>query len=767
MLDVRVQFKPGEKIPFNEPREGKEKSPSSPPRAKRRDPNGMGIRQPKLDLKGEGLGIKKMEAGIVDAARYAWSGVFKHFGPGNHPGTGTPQTVHAAENFTAKVIVGPRPGGEAGELTFPYKVVRKFTVKGVHRVRDADRLPSILDKGLDPLKSDGIFGRGTYASYGDFSGKIAQQEIIRGFPLDVEVSLDKVIMVEYEPPTNDNSKGHSEGRAIESLMHAARDYLQRSQPDRFPDRDSTSSFRIDLRAELLAIGVDGLVFDKGMSLNPGLAWGTQVVVLDKDSITITPESLARAEKEARNYSFAKAHLPNIIMWADFLALFDEEFDKHAGPGDHPSGSPQTVHGVKGSGTPDNYRVVGTDDKQLPYMWERKHNVEDAYMLEPDTDPATRFAHGRAVLEQLRSSELWRRRDNKDYGFDSSGHPTLEAAKVANPIKNGNWNYVMEKEGTVVTRFYLEKTDSQKPGEVEIVELLEKPFDFDEVLQKPTFAPRNKFEEKYGVDPWEYPGSHDWSVQQGRLKDPEAEAETDRWIREAGARKLRIKQDISAGDLSPEDAKEFLGYEDRYKEELVPLPDVLYTVTTANDAVMAEGLKTRAQLAQNKGGLGLGGGPEDTISLTGDADTAKAILVNMQERHDFLNGVIKPEELKARAESGSDASRPYWSKDLQQYYDKIDIDPGPDATYGKTRVERLGDFHDTYSSSRDFASGAMNPLYVSTDDVAFAAIPRHQISIIKAKRATGSVGPGRGYQLQSMGEWRIYTGKAVTDLEVFD
>lgn len=92
----------------------------------------------------------------------------------------------------------------------------------------------------------------------------------------------------------------------------------------------------------------------------------------------------------------------------------------------------------------------------------------------------------------------------------------------------------------------------------------------------------------------------------------------------------------------------------YIEHVQPLPEELYHVTTARDAVLAQGLKTREELNQQSG-AGLGGGSSSTISFTTDKKIARDIYRAMRIAHGVLNGKISVATLMEAAEEGKGAN----------------------------------------------------------------------------------------------------------------
>lgn len=456
--------------------------------------------------------------------------------------------------------------------------------------------------------------------------------------------------------------------------------------------------------------------------------------------------------------------------------------KHKGPGDHPSGSPQTVHapktlGIKKPevGAKKKYIVVRTGDRWLHSDWEKFAGVEKTYMLENDAPTALKEDHALALLKRLRSSEFWRKRElhlkQEGIGFDSEASATddLDEAMTA-AYKKGEYNYALEKEGSVVTKVTLHKIHTDGTP-TDVVELWTGRFDFNEIVPKPSYAPRNALEEEWGVEMNEYPGHLDWVVQQAYVGTPgetlgakgsDIAYEHDR------LRKERILQAVSAGDLMPDDA-ESLGVHDssHSSQPLEPLPETLWSVTTAADDVMRDGFKSRDELGQVDG-KGLGGGPSNTVSFTPDEAVARAVLTSMLERHDLLNGKITVQQLREDARAGKGADKPYWLPLAHAGWDTA-IDHPTSGTHSLTDERSLGGFHEMFSLYRDRAGGLMDPLYFSDDAISFKQRPRDQLKIIKVRRAQGKVSPGRGYKLGggSLPEWRTFGGRAVTDLEVLD
>lgn len=301
-------------------------------------------------------------------------------------------------------------------------------------------------------------------------------------------------------------------------------------------------------------------------------------------------------------------------------------------------------------------------------------------------------------------------------------------------------------------------------------------------------------------------------------DDEQMAHWDRQREIKHAWESKINRGISLGDITPGHAKSlghyFDGHQtDRYGDPTwQPLPQHLYHVTTDLPGVRAHGLKTREELAQLRGGHGLGGGPDDMISLTGSHDTARGILHAVHEFHRVVNGQYTPAQMWADAKAGKGAPRPF-HEDLASYHrpgwkegdphprgldsalrgvetkaggllyspDEMNERHGPgwrphasesDEFTGGDGVKRYNvwerdldpdgkrehaaDFYKNFAAYREHAGGPENPLFFSTDTKAFAAKDPAHFGIVHARPKPGAM----GHPASALGEWRTGTGDAV-------
>lgn len=273
--------------------------------------------------------------------------------------------------------------------------------------------------------------------------------------------------------------------------------------------------------------------------------------------------------------------------------------------------------------------------------------------------------------------------------------------------------------------------------------------------------------------------------------------------------MGVSTGLSLGKITPQEAHDagyYLGNPGEHGGEGHPtgtlwekMPDTMYHATTALDKVQEEGLKTRDELVQSHGGLGLGGGASDTISFTADKATAENIAATMREYHDVLNGKITAADIIENAKTGSDASKPYYKElvkwfgperlklalEGRQYVNastmkpmtaaempkgavpdeqrKIEYADKPTRYFGYTqpvdKARGLEDaaalyFHALYG--REAAGGRENPLFFGSDTAGLARVPKDQIGVVAVHPVKGA----RGYRMAGLGEWRTHTGRAV-------
>ena len=328
-----------------------------------------------------------------------------------------------------------------------------------------------------------------------------------------------------------------------------------------------------------------------------------------------------------------------------------------------------------------------------------------------------------------------------------------------------------------------------------------PMQHEAVLPRPEYGP----EPKYDFAP------EDWPPEKRDVHNQRMFDKRTRW-------KAGIKRGLSLGHLTAPEAKAhgyyFGGHEtdDRNEPKWAQLPHDLYHVTTDEPSVRRGGLKTRAELSQQRGGHGLGGGEDDTISFTTDRKMAHGILGALHEFHDVVNGRLTPRQMWDQAKAGHGASRP-WHQDIARYYksDWKDGDELPrglhntihevqrDNTMGSSqemidkvrgpgwhpahddegwmsghkppqkmhawwekemdpdqRRENAASFYKHFAVHRQVAGGAEDPMFFATDTKAFAAKDPRHFALLHVRPKPGA----QGYPVSSMSEWRTGTGDAV-------
>lgn len=287
---------------------------------------------------------------------------------------------------------------------------------------------------------------------------------------------------------------------------------------------------------------------------------------------------------------------------------------------------------------------------------------------------------------------------------------------------------------------------------------------------------------------EYGPKPEWQRIPEDLSDEERSADFDRQQKIQHDWEAHVLHGISTGRLHPDRAKE-LGYyfdghqtDERGDHKWKPLPQNLYHVTTNLPGVREHGLKSRRELGQLRGGHGLGGGPDDMISLTDDHGTAQGILRAVHEFHHVVNGRYAPQQMWEDAKAGKGAPRPF-HEDLAGYYRSgwKDGDPLPESlrhvlngtqavrTEGwgpptgevrslspDERREQSAGFYKNFAAYREWAGGPENPVFFSTDTKAFAGKDPRDFAVVHVRPRPGAM----GHQVSALGEWRTGTGDAL-------
>ena len=289
----------------------------------------------------------------------------------------------------------------------------------------------------------------------------------------------------------------------------------------------------------------------------------------------------------------------------------------------------------------------------------------------------------------------------------------------------------------------------------------------------------------------------WSEERAHIYDAHR-AKKQHWNTE-------VERAVSRGDLPIERAME-LGWSP-YTGERAPkvLPDaVFYHVTTAASAVLRDGLKTRDELNVNRG-AGLGGGASNTISFTDDESIAKDIERAIHEMRKVARGEITARDMASQARSagfehrvktvigggdeyyeaflddrvvettmGNPPTHSMWKKeeDPSEWSPMGEGWMGGDgkrryaswtrkATPEEAREHRV-QYYKAFAAMREAEGGPMDPLFFTSDTEALANLDPDEIRILKFRPARP--GKSAGYQVSALGEWRVFTGRAVTRVD---
>lgn len=317
--------------------------------------------------------------------------------------------------------------------------------------------------------------------------------------------------------------------------------------------------------------------------------------------------------------------------------------------------------------------------------------------------------------------------------------------------------------------------------------------------------------EYGPEPEYKFAPRDWP-------DEKRDAHNERMFETRRRWKAHIQRGLSLGHLTGEQAKAHGYYAsghatDNYGHSTwQPLPREMYHATTDLPSVREHGLKTREELSQIRGGHGLGGGEDDTISVTTDHQLGRGILRSLHEFHGVVNGKYTPRQMWEDAKAGKGASRPF-HEDIAHYWDSKwkDGDELPrglhntihavqrDNTMGSSqemidkargpgwrparddegwmsghkppqkmhawwekemdpdqRRENAADFYKHFAAHREHAGGAEDPMFFATDTRAFAAKDPSRFALLHVRPRPGA----QGYPLGGMREWRTGTGDAL-------
>lgn len=237
----------------------------------------------------------------------------------------------------------------------------------------------------------------------------------------------------------------------------------------------------------------------------------------------------------------------------------------------------------------------------------------------------------------------------------------------------------------------------------------------------------------------------------------------------------------------------------------PMPSHVVHVSTNADAVAREGLKTRAELGYVA--RGLGGGPENTVSVTSDTALGEDIYHALHEHHAFLTGKLSVDDLLKYADNPPDGSTSFGyalrdmtspeeidslRRGVRKYKGMQAPDPNPDWHIVKRHATRLtgseattaypegipavwerpateeekhfdrSQFYKKFSAARNNMGGHRDPLFLANDAHAFAQVDPAGIGILHLRTHPGAQGwtirsGGEHHAGADSGEWRTGEG----------
>lgn len=293
--------------------------------------------------------------------------------------------------------------------------------------------------------------------------------------------------------------------------------------------------------------------------------------------------------------------------------------------------------------------------------------------------------------------------------------------------------------------------------------------------------------------------------QGTFEETMTEAEMQDYWKRGRLWNGDVERALSEGLISLDTAKS-RGYHALGGEKWQPLPKKLYHATVSKSRIVAEGLKSREELARNH--VGLGGGPENTISLTESKEVGKDIVRAFLEAKAVLNKKISIQKLLDDAYLGTNTRGKGWLTKLMQYFDPKwergddypyavrELLEGKKYTYGgwpRAPEERPGEtpvrgpngpyigghgkelyflftrplteeewreralsFYGTWSWFREYEGGPVYPLFFGANAETIAHADTRDIRLLEVEPIEGA----QGYPVGSLGEWRTASGAAL-------
>ena len=248
-------------------------------------------------------------------------------------------------------------------------------------------------------------------------------------------------------------------------------------------------------------------------------------------------------------------------------------------------------------------------------------------------------------------------------------------------------------------------------------------------------------------------------------------------------KLEMGRAVCAGDVS-EDEANAVSADIAFGQTLTAPPETLWHVSTNADAIVSDGIKSRVELAMLRGGVGLAGGPDETISFSDSFETAKVIERTLTEAQMVASGALSFDDLLTMAHEGTSTPEPFLGKFISMAtggaiprQDLLDAasqweqgQPIPQAILDsdwyryytgnapEKNTDRIWDaYHIPFLHARQNAGGPENPVLFGTDYKALANLDPDKFRILEYRPANEHV---RAWSVGGLGEWRFVGGENV-------
>lgn len=538
----------------------------------------------------------------------------RHYGPGPHPGTGTPQTVHGSGAPSASVSGEVMPSAKAEEF-------KGTLYHGTHR----KHLESISQYGLLP-------GRGPMVqwAYGEYMGEEYNN------PQTGESMVPELIYF-TGPRTGEMAMSD------ESAMAKAFKYVKDAIAFDKYEGDESKVTWADVREHGLLVTVGEDDFPVNDLYMVGTEQDFYEVYFDWDTETVEysktpylPDEYATGPETGDYFSPESISATQVIYGDELVRLgkaletdYPEAFLagqmvlpfefktfllRHYGPGAHPgTGTPQTVHAPDGAG--------GGVSPSSESAGSAASSKFDGFKVDLPMEDEIRawFEKHHTPLDLI---DHYARADSHTY-------------KVAfNEEMYARWEE-MRKQRIDAALAELDEMDLTQINPQEFLESEKK-----NELMDALAGLRDQLEEEGRKEDADYVFNI-WSEMMSSDRERE------------DAMQFAIRRAVARGEMTVDEAMEIDAYDyGKFHGSIPwnPLPDTLYHTTVAATPVRAEGLKSRFELG---GGQGLGGGDSTTISYTASRDWAEWIERAIQEAHLVATGEVTAEDLIKLAAKGAD------------------------------------------------------------------------------------------------------------------